>query len=424
MFGVEHFHGLRSDPRTAGVASGKKIAFSVMLILGLWIVFEVLAFVGLRGLYWKDREKHKLAPVGTGEFLLPTQVQVLRDTLAGEHRFLKFHPELGWEPEPGARTELAHLNALGARSTHEHAPNPKPGKLRLAAFGDSFTFCADSADADCWSARLEDLCDTEVLNFGVPGYAPDQALLRFRDKSPLFKADVYLLGIMNENILRVVNQYRPALYRVTSVPLTKPRFVLDEEGGLELRPNILRSEAEIVRLLNQDEALIGRIEDEETFPLPPWRRKWLDFLPSVRLLRLAAYQVDRLRHEQAIVKSSIYNPSSSAFAVLVAIAEAFVEEVEARGASPILVLWPDSGALLAQRETGQLPYGALREILEGRGVEVWDLAEAFDRYGRDRPVISFFSGHYNRSGNEIAAFGMRDELCRSRGVCTAGACAP
>ncbi len=395
----------------------RKLLFQAVLVLVVWIVVEALTLVTLHRLYQKDRGQHRLPPVGNGQFLLPTQTQVLQDTLAGKHQFLKFHPELGWEPEPGATTDKIHLNSLGARSTREYPEVPEPGRLRLAAFGDSFTFCHESTDEDCWSAQLEAMCNIDVLNFGVPGYAPDQALLRFRNKAPQFQADIVLLGIMNENIFRVMNQYRPALYRITSMPLTKPRFVLDANSALELRPNILRSTAEVAKLVAYDDALIGQIEAEEYYPLPPWRAHRLDRLPSARLLRLLDYRWDRWRQKQAVLDPPFYEASSPAFAVLVAIAETFAAEVEARGASPVIVLWPDSGALTVLREHGRTPYATLRETLASKGLTVWDLADAFHTYGSDQPIVSFFSGHYNRAGNKVAAKGILDALRQEHGVC-------
>ena len=53
--------------------------------------------------------------------------------------------------------------------------------LRLAVFGDSFTHCDEITYQNCWTSRLESLWpNTEVLNFGVPGFGPDQAWLRYQ----------------------------------------------------------------------------------------------------------------------------------------------------------------------------------------------------------------------------------------------------
>ena len=48
----------------------------------------------------------------------------------------------------------------------------------MAAFGESFTYCEEVDVSDCWVAQLEHAwAGSEVLNFGVPGYGPDQAWL-------------------------------------------------------------------------------------------------------------------------------------------------------------------------------------------------------------------------------------------------------
>ena len=74
----------------------------------------------------------------------------------------------------------------------------------------------------------------EALNFGVPAYGTDQALLRL-SREGLRGARVAVLSLLLENIGRNVNRWRPLWTPRTLTPLAKPRFVL-EGGALRLVP--------------------------------------------------------------------------------------------------------------------------------------------------------------------------------------------
>jgi hypothetical protein len=68
--------------------------------------------------------------------------------------------------------------------------------MRVAVFGDSFAFGSEAADDDTYAAVLgRELPRAEVMNFGVPGYGPDQMLLRFREEGAAFHPDVVVLGL-------------------------------------------------------------------------------------------------------------------------------------------------------------------------------------------------------------------------------------
>ncbi|MHC4493935.1 MAG: SGNH/GDSL hydrolase family protein, partial [Planctomycetota bacterium] len=100
---------------------------------------------------------------------------------------IRYDPKLGWIPRPRHRSAngLRNTNAAGIRGTVEYASVPGPGALRIAVFGDSYTYGAEVRDEDSWPRVLErDLGErgipTEVLNFGVGAYGMGQAYLRWR----------------------------------------------------------------------------------------------------------------------------------------------------------------------------------------------------------------------------------------------------
>ena len=91
--------------------------------------------------------------------------------------------ELGWCVRPLAEhpSRRIHVNARGLRGVRDYDERPAAGMLRLACFGDSFTFGDEVDDDLTFEAFLERIAPSvEALNFGVPAYGTDQALLRLQ----------------------------------------------------------------------------------------------------------------------------------------------------------------------------------------------------------------------------------------------------
>src|SRR5215210_752304 len=106
----------------------------------------------------------------------------LRRFVNGE-AYVTYDQTLGWVTAPGIRQRvgdnLYRHNEQGLRAEREYSPVPPAGVRRIAAFGDSYTYCHEVNFGDCWTEQLARAWPgTEVLSFGVPGYGPDQAWLR------------------------------------------------------------------------------------------------------------------------------------------------------------------------------------------------------------------------------------------------------
>jgi hypothetical protein len=170
--------------------------------------------------------------------------------------FLVPDPDLGWAPRPGAtsRDGLATIDARGARVAGADAggalgddgaaaparTSPSQGTAPgsrpvVALFGDSFTFGDESPYDDTWGAALErELrergCDAEVVNLGVNAYGLDQAYLRWRKSGRPLRPSLVVVGFQPENLLRDLNVFRPLYFAGTEIPLSKPRFVLADDG--------------------------------------------------------------------------------------------------------------------------------------------------------------------------------------------------
>jgi lysophospholipase L1-like esterase len=127
-------------------------------------------------------------------------------------------PELGWSRRGPARVEdrdcrgnpvVYTFDAAGGRSYAGY----DAAHARVIAVGDSYTAGAETSDDAAYPARLAARLGVAVANYGIGAYDPLQATLLLERQRALHpEADVAVLGIMYENLFRLVNGYRPVLY--------------------------------------------------------------------------------------------------------------------------------------------------------------------------------------------------------------------
>src|SRR6266542_7053929 len=94
--------------------------------------------------------------------------------LASGRSYVTFDANLGWTNAPSTDVKINGVryrtNRDGIRADAESTPEPIHGVERIAAYGDSFTYCFDVELMGCWTARLARLLpNSEVMNFGVVG---------------------------------------------------------------------------------------------------------------------------------------------------------------------------------------------------------------------------------------------------------------
>jgi len=128
-----------------------------------------------------------------------------------------YDPELGWD-NPRGRTSVNR--ACGQRTVtatylddRSRLTPGMTGEPALLAFGDSFTRGDGVDDDETYPAQLSRLLGRRVVNHGVGGYGPVQAVLKFRRRAPDYPgARTVLLGITHDDIYRMLNSYRPAYF--------------------------------------------------------------------------------------------------------------------------------------------------------------------------------------------------------------------
>jgi hypothetical protein len=366
----------------------------IRLALSSMVVSLLLAEVLLRTLLPIPEER-----------LLPFQYNDDRvRQIAGGDTYLTYDADLGWTLTPSrvrrADGDVYRINSQGIRADHEYTLEPQPNVRRITAFGDSFTHCSDVTQADCWVPRLEQAWPgTEILNFGVPGFGPDQAWLRYQRDGQAYDGCAVLIGHTVSDIDRVVNRFRPFLFPDDSVVLSKPRFQLDGDA-LSLLPNPV---SDPLQLLDPAwaEATLGPHDAwyvPGTFVESPFDRSWL-----ARLARTAAYRHHRRAMERGPHSYPLYAEDQEAFQLTRRILIEHAREVRADGASPVVLIFPGEEDLEMLAE-GVKPYSLLIDRLRDAGVETVDLTPALASEASRTGLDGLFDeGHYSRHGNGVVA---------------------
>jgi lysophospholipase L1-like esterase len=298
----------------------------------------------------------------------------------GAFDYFTFDETLGWELTPGAGGRLAsgefdvaiRINGHGERSDYEIPLERTPGKTRLLAIGDSFSFGHGVEAAEAWPARLAGLLpDTEVVNLAVTGYGTDQQVLRLEKQGLAYKPDVVILGLFEGNVFRNLKREQ--------MGYPKPLFEL-EDGKLELRG-----------------VPLPRLAEGETYA---------SAMPFSRLWALAGGRAIELFRHLGFGKS---------WPLTGAILERFAADCRKVGAEPRVVLIPKDRAVDAPGWRGAIHRRTLREIEElskSRGLATLDLtpvlAAQLEKDGQ--PLYFPVDGHWNAAGHQAAAQAIADWL--------------
>jgi carbamoyltransferase len=159
-------------------------------------------------------------------------------------QIFQYDPTVGYRFVPGLKARIDHegggylmrTNRAGFRCRHEFVVEKPPNTFRILLFGDSFTAGDGVSDRDRYGDALETLLPgSQVYNFGLSGSGTDQQYLIWREHAAGIEHDLVLIGVLVENIRRVVARYRP--YRSADgedLVLAKPYFTLESSGSLAL----------------------------------------------------------------------------------------------------------------------------------------------------------------------------------------------
>ena len=270
-----------------------------------------------------------------------------------------YDADTGWAYRPNSirHNGAFTINGGGFRATRDYRPHPLENALRIALFGDSFTADDDVDDEHSWANQLETALNqagirSEVLNFGVGGYAMDQAFLRWQKLGRGYQPDIVIFGFQPENLDRNVNIFRHLYIDGFGIPLSKPRFLLGV-SGLEL----------INSPVVPPEQLIATFESFASHPLArheayyPGRDTASSWWFGSRLIAF----IHELMKQNAPLDADNYGPGSERGELGKAIVDAFAEDVAATGADFIIAHLPIWQHLVHLQGGGESPFDWLQE---------------------------------------------------------------
>lgn len=384
----------------------------VALFLGATIAaVELLSRAGLsvlerRGVEYRPLVVDRLSAEHRG---------LLENLLAGRPSLFQHDAVLGWTLRPGFRSELCTIGLDGRRRDSER-PEPIAPAVRVAAFGDSFTFGGDVADRYAYPevlARLD--AGLEVENFGVPAYGLDQAFLRYQREgrpastgSELAPAgpQVVVIGFMAENIFRNVSVFRPFYRPPSQLPFAKPRY-LPGQPEPTLVENPLPRLEDYRRLLARPAETLEQLGRHDHFYRTQLRAGAFDRSAAVRLVKLAREQ---LSPGAGIVRSGYYDTGSEAFRVTTGLFTAFYEMALRDGAQPVILIFPERSDVERWRSTHTKRYTPLLQFLATKGYRVVDAMTALDAAGNEHSVDDLIPTHLSPLANQLVAEYLLEQL--------------
>ncbi len=393
----------------------KYIGFWCVLFIMLYLFIEATS---LAALYTLDRLKDvRYAPIRMT--LTELQKKYIVRLLSSGDIETTIHPFLGWIPHPNFVKEDRRHNAQGIRANKEYGLQKSPDTIRIAVFGDSFTYGKEVGNDETWPANLEKLDPhLDVINFGVNGYGIDQAYLRYILEGKTYNPDIVILAFIMDNTARNVNVFRPWKVKQNNAePLSKPRFIL-ENGEPVYYPPPLKTHDDYKQLLLHDRKTLKSFAANDYFVHIGYIDSLLSASPLVRILTIGYSTLLSMSipGRKPIFQWGQYASDAPSFSLSLEIIDAFVQEVRANGSIPVLVFLPTADEILQWKTHDTVPYQSFLNALEHRQYELIHMLNELKEYFKtDHTDQYFLSKHYTPETNaKIAEAILR--ILRERGL--------
>jgi hypothetical protein len=211
-----------------------------------------------------------------------------------------------------------------------------------------------------------------------------------------------LFGQLSENIQRNVNQLRNFLIP-NSQCQTKPRFILDRQGRLQLVPLPDLTAENYDAFIRKP----GHYLHHDWFvPGGPSGAQMLHFPYTWCILKAHKFFYDRyVLGYKSYLQFYLPHHPSGAFPLNVAIIRQFVSEAAARGQHPVVLIFPTDEDFRVYN--GKFVYDRLIQVLKKEHIEYVDLgSELLQRLGNRNYLELFLGGkyhHFNEAGNKLVA---------------------
>ena len=344
-----------------------------------------------------------------------------------------FDPRLGWVRKPnssGKENGKYGSITFNIDSTGSRINKFNIGKPKIAAFGDSYTFCRQVEDDQTWEAYLAYETSGAVLNYGVGNYGVDQALLRYEDMLLPESINFVLMGFVPESICRVQSHWKHYLEFGNTFAF-KPMFEFNDDKELKLLDNPIQSAKDFQNL----ESILPKIREVDIFYKNKFKflqfrypylytflrspRRHLKLLSAIalrafcRFLGKTSSNIENLPFSLVMKENinhahKLYNDKNSTD-LLRQILRRFNSIAKERGHIPILLVMPQLLDLEALK--GNTPkYKTFYQNLCNELVVI-DMTELFANEDLSSLYINDqYGGHLSSKGNSIVARELKSKI--------------
>jgi len=385
--------GILLQPNKRSIMKNK-IMWAAMLIL-FFITIELISIAGLyllrtsKGIYYSPIYKNSISQL---------HQRLIRLYLKND-TYIIHNKELGWTLRPDTDRDGYRINAQGIRGNREYDYAPRPGKVRISAFGDSFTFCDEVKNHETWEYQLEQQNpELEIINFGVSGFGVDQAWMRYLNYGRKFNSEFVFIGFMPGNTLRHVNVFRPFLQPSTGLPLSKPRFLMAQDT-LRLLENPLKTLDDYRQMLENDQKVVPRMGIFDYHYAANYGHSIFDKSRTARLGKVFFAEWQKNAGDRLMLENGVYNPDSEAFNLTLALLKQFYNQVLADGAKPIILIFPSKKSVTRYEDGKPSPYIFYLQHFQKLEFDFIDLMNIFDTAAPAVSSSHFRVSHFSAQGN-------------------------
>lgn len=252
-------------------------------------------------------------------------------------------PLLGWNlhgPQVYRERNCAGLevessyNAEGARIY----PGYDEKSASIITLGDSFTHGTEAGDEEAYPAQLAKQLGASVANHGVGGFGPVQSFLNLKQKIHHYpQARTVVLGIMYENIYRMMNSYRPVyIENVQRVYALKPYMA---GGYIHPHPGI-----EVLKDFDSFSEHAERAFDNDFWAKPDFHFPYsLSLLRALKSNYFRYVQFQKIGRKFGVPDFYLAFRSDDMLVELFALLDQYVEFAENEGLKSAVVFIPRNG---------------------------------------------------------------------------------
>ncbi len=327
---------------------------------------------------------------------LPDSSSLKHHNITHPNSYRIYDPMLGWSLALNKNNPPYYYSSPdGYRVTKEEFKNISTiTEADFMTIGDSFThgvavFCEES-----WPYIFGQLKNKKVVNYGIPGYGIDQAILSYMYSK--VQADTIILGIIPGDFERATSLVYGGIHRGGNK--SKPMFVFKDDGTYEIK-----NQPCSVGMGLWNEFKLGTSSDilkiDRSYDDILFKSEFLDNFVSYRIYKM-------LKYRDKYIKPPIYlkNYQNEDYSYILKILKIFFEECKNNGNFPIILLL-DNKNTFSDRIKYTEPWKNIINDLREMGFFVVEPLESIvPLYMEDSDnIINHDGTHYTPLANKMIA---------------------